>query len=80
MTPQKINKPSTEDRMEAMRYGHEVPIGLTLEEDEERLIRIAMRESAAESRRGKEPGHNSKGVRGARVSTLRLSNASEVPR
>lgn len=35
-----------------MRLGHERVVGLTLEEDEERLMRIAIRESAAESRRG----------------------------
>lgn len=46
-------QPSTEDRVEAMRSGHERVVGLTLEEDEERLMRIAIRESAAESRRGK---------------------------
>lgn len=35
-----------------MRSGHEPLMGLTLEEDEERLMRIAIRESAAESTRG----------------------------
>ena len=45
-------QPSTEDRVEAMRSGHEPLMGLTLEEDEERLMRIAIRESAAESTRG----------------------------
>lgn len=38
--------------MEALRAGHESVMGLTLEEDEERLMRIAIRESAAESKRG----------------------------
>lgn len=47
-----VAQPSTEDRVEAMRSGHERMVGLTLEEDEERLMRIAIRESAAESRRG----------------------------
>ncbi len=47
-----LSQPSTEDRVEAMRTGHERVYGLTLEEDEERLMRIAIRESAAESRRG----------------------------
>ena len=37
-----------------MRLGHEPLMGLTLEEDEERLMRIAIRESAAESTRGPE--------------------------
>lgn len=36
-----------------MQFGHEPLRGLTLEEDEERLMRIAIRESAAESKRGK---------------------------
>lgn len=39
-----------------MRLGHERVVGLTLEEDEERLMRIAIRESAAESRRGNRLG------------------------
>ncbi|CAM9196116.1 unnamed protein product [Discosporangium mesarthrocarpum] len=46
--------PSTEDRMAAMRLsggelGH-IPMGLTSEEEEERLMRIAIAESAAESK------------------------------
>lgn len=45
-------QPSTEDRVEAMRSGHERVLGLSMEEDEERLMRIAIRESAAESKRG----------------------------
>lgn len=44
-----VDQPSTEDRVEAMRT---LPRGLTLEEDEERLMRLAIRESAAESQRG----------------------------
>lgn len=45
-------QPSTEDRVAAMLIGHERVVGLSAEEDEERLMRIAIRESAAESRRG----------------------------
>lgn len=50
-------QPSTEDRVAAMQFGHEPLRGLTLEEDEERLMRIAIRESAAESKRGERSGH-----------------------
>ncbi|CAN0162444.1 unnamed protein product, partial [Ectocarpus fasciculatus] len=56
-------EPSTEDRVEAMRLGHERVVGLTLEEDEERLMRIAIRESAAESRRAYEKKYGTEAER-----------------
>ncbi|CAM9943206.1 unnamed protein product [Ectocarpus fasciculatus] len=46
-----------------MRLGHERVVGLTLEEDEERLMRIAIRESAAESRRAYEKKYGTEAER-----------------
>ncbi|CAM9843761.1 unnamed protein product [Scytosiphon promiscuus] len=71
-------EPSTEDRVEAMRLGHERMVGLTLEEDEERLMRIAIRESAAESRRAYEKKYGTEADREARRETQARARAKAV--